>query len=307
MSSTLLILPRIRVQNANAFSSAISVGFPAVTGFMGAVHALERKARDKGFDVRFNGVGIISHMAEVQTLQHRGAYQKALIGKAQVINKDGSAKSFIPDARVHLTVSLVIECEADGVDHVGFIAYLSNVALKTIRLAGGDIIGAETPYLAINCNPSMTKAALNKLMPGYALIDRSALMREAMQDGQDSIDALLDFLQVKNSCEQPAAAEHNEDALTLPATWRRSRKAAGWLVPVGVGFHGLTLPGKAKHVRDDTYPHRFAESVVSLGEFMMVHKVNGLDELLWHYNTEAFNDLYLCVSKRALNTNIIKG
>lgn len=305
MSGTLLIVPRIRVQNANAFSSAISVGFPAVTGFMGAVHALERKARDKGFDVRFKGVGIISHKAQLQTLQHAGTYQKALIGKAHAINKDGSAKSFIPDARVHLTVSLVIECGMADTQRDHFLDYLSTVALKTIRVAGGDVLGFDSPYLMVNFNSSMAKAAIHRLMPGYALIDRSELMRNAMSDGQDAIDALLDFLEVKNYSEQVGIAPNDDDTLPPSAAWHRVRKTSGWLVPVGVGFQGLTAPAKAKHVRDETYPHRFAEAVVSLGEFKMVHKISGLDELLWQYNAQAFDDLYLCVSKQALNTDII--
>lgn len=292
--STLLVLPKLQIQNANALSSAISVGFPAVTGFMGAVHAMERKVRDKGFNVRFTGVGIISHSAQLHTLQNQGSYQRSLISKALPLNKDGTVKSFIPSARIHLTVSLVIDVEGDA-DFESLLAYLSSVCLQTMRVAGGDLIGFETPYFAVNADQSMERKSLNKLMPGYALIDRSDLMREAMADGSDAIDSLLDNLAIHNYCEQ------QHDSRQSATRWRREKRHAGWIVPVGVGFQGLTPLGKAKHVRDEQTEHRFAESVVSLGEFKMLHQVKGLRELLWRYDTTSFKDLYLCVSDSALS------
>ena len=39
----LLVLPRLRVQNANAISSPLPHGFPAMTAFLGLMWALERK------------------------------------------------------------------------------------------------------------------------------------------------------------------------------------------------------------------------------------------------------------------------
>ena len=39
----LLLLPHLRVQNANAISSPLTWGFPAPTAFLGFVHALERR------------------------------------------------------------------------------------------------------------------------------------------------------------------------------------------------------------------------------------------------------------------------
>ncbi|WP_415735253.1 type I-F CRISPR-associated protein Csy2, partial [Legionella pneumophila] len=43
MRSNLILLPSIRVQNANALSSPFTIGFPAMTGWLGGVHALQRK------------------------------------------------------------------------------------------------------------------------------------------------------------------------------------------------------------------------------------------------------------------------
>ena len=53
----LLVLPRIRVQNANASSSPMTWGFPAITAFVGFMVALERRlGADAG--IRFQGVGV---------------------------------------------------------------------------------------------------------------------------------------------------------------------------------------------------------------------------------------------------------
>src|SRR5699024_1792246 len=42
-SGHLLILPRLRVQNANAISAPLVWGFPAMTAFIGFMQVLERK------------------------------------------------------------------------------------------------------------------------------------------------------------------------------------------------------------------------------------------------------------------------
>lgn len=41
--SALILLPRLKVQNANAISGPLTWGFPSPTAFTGFVHALERK------------------------------------------------------------------------------------------------------------------------------------------------------------------------------------------------------------------------------------------------------------------------
>ena len=45
---TYLLIPRIRIQNANAMSSPYTIGFPAMTAWLGAVHALQRSVQQNG-------------------------------------------------------------------------------------------------------------------------------------------------------------------------------------------------------------------------------------------------------------------
>ena len=122
-------------------------------------------------------------------------------------------------------------------------------------------------------------------MPGYAVIERRELMIDAMNNGFDALDSLLDYLAVHHSCEQDDAGN---------VTWTGQRKTSGWIVPIATGFHGITKPGSAKNQRDPEVPHRFAESVVTLGEFRMPHRINSLDEILWTYHTAPEDNLYLC-------------
>ena len=64
----LLVLPHLRVQNANAISSPLTWGFPSPTAFLGFAHALERRLRT-GYDQAFGGVGIVCHSFEAQTFR----------------------------------------------------------------------------------------------------------------------------------------------------------------------------------------------------------------------------------------------
>ncbi len=74
-------------------------------------------------------------------------------------------------------------------------------------------------------------------------------------------------------------------------------------MPIATGFQGISPLGEAKNQRDPSVPHRFAESVVTLGEFVMAHKIKHLDDMLWAYHTDLENDLYLCQQVNAINAH----
>ena len=62
----LLVLPRLRVQNANAISSPMTWGFPAMSAFVGLMHALERKLAEASLPVSLGRVGVICHDFEAR-------------------------------------------------------------------------------------------------------------------------------------------------------------------------------------------------------------------------------------------------
>ena len=43
-----LLISHLRIHNANAMSSTLTIGVPAMTAWLGAVHALERKLGEGG-------------------------------------------------------------------------------------------------------------------------------------------------------------------------------------------------------------------------------------------------------------------
>ncbi|EGR2448932.1 TPA: type I-F CRISPR-associated protein Csy2 [Vibrio cholerae] len=289
-----LILPHLKIHNANALSSPFTVGFPAMTAWLGFVHALERKLSQAGLsDLMLHSTAVVSHRCDVQTHKGEGDFVHSIIGTANPLDKDGSRSAFIEEARCHLDVSLVIEWSGneEQVQQPEFTEQLQAV-IATMKVAGGDVLAVGKPSVKSVITEDDTGRVLRQLMPGYVLIERRDLMIDAMQQGDDAIDALLGYLTVHHHCEQL------EDQSVV---WHSQRKTSGWIVPIATGFQGISPLGEAKNQRDPSVPHRFAESVVTLGEFVMVHKIKHLDDILWQYHPDLENDLYLCQQVNAIN------
>ena len=108
---TLLILRKLKVENANAISG-MTWGFPAISNFLGYVHALSRKVQHKHGFV-FEGCGVICHAQQVQAYQPRGWGDYVFSLTRNPLTKDAKSPPFIEEGRMHLTVSLVIPCQGD--------------------------------------------------------------------------------------------------------------------------------------------------------------------------------------------------
>jgi CRISPR-associated protein Csy2 len=326
-----LIIPRIKIHNANALSSPYTIGFPAMTAWLGGVHALQRKLGAAQFnELAFTRAAVACHAIDLQTYKGRGDYVHSIIGTGNPLDKNGERSSFIEEARCHLTVSLVLEYEGVAVDDDDAFLTAVEAQLTTLKLAGGDILEFNKPELLKVKGADDLAKLTRKLMPGYVLKERRDLMIEAMQNQGDSIDAisaLLDYLTVQHRSEEPSPKgegwvrgnqnkEKNlfisphpnllpegEGAHILKSTvftdetgqseWTAKRKTAGWIVPIATGFHGISALGCAENQRDPGTPHRFAESLVTLGEFVMPYRIKRLDELLWQSHYDAENNFYL--------------
>ena len=278
-----LIIPHIRVQNANALSSPYTIGFPAVTAFLGAVHALERKL-STDLSICFPSVGIVSHDYQLHTYRGPGDYISSIVGTANPLDQKGERPSFIEEARIHLECSLIIEVQDFRESMRKRLPPLVAKHLLRMKLAGGDVLDFDMPRFAAIEEP---RELLSLIGPGYALIQRRDLMREAMQNGTDALDALIDLLAIHHECQE-------EDG---KVQWQSKRLQEGWIVPIAIGFLGISQLGKAKNQRDPDTPHRFAESVVTTGEFRMPHQLKSMDEMLWAYHYDEDEALYLCETK----------
>lgn len=283
-----LLIPNIQVHNANALSSPYTIGFPAMTAWLGAIHALQRHLNQQDYEeVIFNSTAVVCHEFDLQTYKGENDYVHSIIGTGNPLNKDGKRPSFIEEARIDLMVSLLIEVEnMDSIfDESEFRLDVDKCFIAKMKLAGGDVLQADPAQTIHIENNTEERALLRKLMPGHCLIERRHLMTKAMSDGQDGIDALLDYLKIIHRSEKD-----DKEAVT----WTTSRKKKGWIVPIATGFHGISELGLAESQRDANTPHRFAESTITLGEFVMPYRITELDHMLWHYHVNAESNLYLC-------------
>jgi CRISPR-associated protein Csy2 len=290
----ILLLPHVKIHNANALSSPFTIGFPAMTAWLGASHALQRKLIEQNFEVTCNATGIVSHQFDLQTYRGTNDFVSSIVGTGNPLDKSGERSPFIEEARCHLEVSLIIEIE--GVTQEQYEAFENTVAHilhAKMKIAGGDICTFASPkVLVINdTNEADLRALKRKLMPGYVLIERRDLMIEAMEQGEDAMDAMLNYLAIHHTCEK------NKEGEVVWAGRRKSQKGkpAGWIVPIATGFHGISELGEAKNQRDPDTPHRFAESLVTLGEFKMPHRFSTVEQMLWSYQVDSANSLYQCV------------
>ncbi|WP_300482539.1 type I-F CRISPR-associated protein Csy2 [Shewanella sp.] len=292
----LLIIPHIKVHNANALSSPFTIGFPAMTAWLGGVHALQRHINAQNIPVIFTAAGVVSHEVNLQTYKGANDYVHSIVGAGNPLDKTGGRTAFIEEARCHLDVSLVIEFNGITIDErEHLLSAITQLLHAKMKLAGGDIKSFQPPF-CINSSEGddddLCKLQRH-LMPGYVLIERRDLMIAAMADGADAMKAVIDFLAIHHSCEQ-------DDEGNIE--WRSYRKTlankpAGWIVPIATGFHALSETSEAKNQRDQNTPHRFAESLVTLGEFKMPHRLHSVEQMLWRYHTNG--DFYLCQQKHS--------
>lgn len=284
-----LLIPHLKLHNANAMSSPYTIGFPAMTAWLGAVHALQRKLHSKGCEVSLTKVGVSCHEFNLQTYKGQGDFVHSIIGTANPLDKDGSRPAFIEEARSHLEVSLLIECQ--NIDPDEKEQFLEDVQqlICSMKFASGDVLAVKKcQILQFDEDADQDrelKPILNKLMLGHVLVERRDLVIESMKQGKDALDAVLDYLKVTHS----SSVDENGKVI-----WTSKRNAQGWLVPIAVGFQGISELGIAKNQRDADTPHRFAEAVLTLGEFIMPYRIESIDQLLWQYHVDLENNLYLC-------------
>lgn len=284
-----ILIPHLKIHNANAMSSPYSIGFPAMTAWLGAMHALQRKLNTKGHDIQLTRLAVSCHDFNLQTHKGQNDFVHSIVGTANPLDKDGSRPAFIEEARCHLEVSLLIEVDNLGKrQREGLLTILPEI-INSMKFAGGDVLAVYDQQILDfdedGYKDQELKPILNKLMLGHVLIERRDLVIQSMQEGRDALDAILDYVKVKHN------SQIDENG---KATWLSSHKEKGWLVPIAVGFQGISELGIAKNQRDAHTPHRFAEAVLTLGEFVMPYRIQSIDQLLWQYHVDLENNLYLC-------------
>ncbi|MGA8165033.1 MAG: type I-F CRISPR-associated protein Csy2 [Waddliaceae bacterium] len=317
---SLLILPRIKVKNANAISG-ITYGFPAVTHFLGYAHTLSReleaeRRRSREFkaerELKLGGCGIVCHDFQIHAhkTEHWGDYNFSLTRNP--LTEEGKSESFNEEGRIHMEVSLVIECDftSDDFDFSTddasqdiqkFIELVSRLATPK-RLAGGIITGMspvkfhEIPEIENKAWPFYPKE-LNRLLPGFVLCDQSDNFKHYLSENPkiNTFEALLDFYTLKSRSLTPKEKGFESDNVKwnlIPKLFR------GWIVPIQVGYKAISPlyeKGEVACARDMNVPFRFVEAVYGLGEWVGLHRIKDIGSIIWRYHYE--QDMYVCSNK----------
>lgn len=305
----LLVLPRLRVQNANAVSSPLTHGFPSITAFLGLMWALERKVRAAGLDLALKAVGTVCHDHQEQVTE--GGFVKAFRLTRNPVGKDGSTAAIVEEGRIHLELSLAfaIRSERWNREPEARDADIATVAelLAGMRIAGGMLLPPAQPgrlhYRPWTVDLTGTeddrqaefRKARMRLLPGFVLVSR-----------EDRLETRLAELQAEN----PAATRldawlslsrinwrHQLGEKDGKGEWLNDRKGQGWIVPIPVGYGALGdlhEPGSVANARDATTPFRFVESLYSAGEWLSPHRLHSPQQLLWYANSQPDDGLYRC-------------
>jgi CRISPR-associated protein Csy2 len=289
----LIVLRHMRVENANAIAG-LTYGFPAITHFLGYTHALSRKLQ-QSHCLTLENCGVVCHQQQLHAYSSGRDYAFALTRNP--LTKEAKTAAFNEEGRMHITVSLLIECRgtiANGDEGAKALEkHLADLCL-TQRLAGGVITDIGTiKVMGTPEKPEDLRRLMRRLLPGFALLDRSELLASHYQTLQESnpqaelLDAWLDF----------AAVKYQSTSQQDPK-WRYLPKpAAGYLVPIQTGYRAISqlyAPGEVAKTRDPSTPFRFAEPVYGVGEWRSLHRITDLNQLLWQYHHQG--DDYLCRS-----------
>lgn len=305
----LLVLPHLRVQNANAISSPLTHGFPSMTAFLGFMWALERKACAVGLDhLAFNAVGVVSHGWQEQVTE--GGFVKSFRLTRNPVDKNGSTSAIVEEGRIHLELSLVIGLNAEAWNETRHRADVDLIAelVSGMRVAGGTVIPAEwawqhrhRPWLVdLTGGSEDRKRAFRKacvrLLPGSVLVARDDLLEQQFQKLQGHspdatrLDAWLSLSRINWHYQ----AEENDSK----GAWVNDRpKGSGWIVPIPVGYGALGElhePGSVSSARDATTPFRFVESLYSMGEWIGAHRLHSPPQLLWYADSQPQQGRYRC-------------
>lgn len=300
----LWVVPHVRIQNANAISGNLTWGFPAMSAFVGLMHALERKARASGMRILVDGVGVVCHHHEAQVSSNGYVYNFNLTRNP--VDKSGETAAIVEEGRIHLEVTLVFairgadvgDCEDERAESAKQLMTL----LEPMRVAGGTIVSSPQSWKRNRpwISPIMEDAdeqykqflsLRRRLMPGFALVLRDDLLQQHHQDMMDkdpdatTLDAWLDLSRLNMICEQ-----REDDSFEWIA-----RRKPGWLVPIPIGYSALTdvyQPGQVERARDSTTPFRFVESLYSIGEWVSPHRLKQPGDLLWFVDNDLDKGIY---------------
>jgi CRISPR-associated protein Csy2 len=323
--TALLVLPHLRVQNANAISSPLTHGFPSITAFVGMMWALERKLTAADIPLKLHQVGVICHHREEQVSD---GYVKTFCLTRNPLDSSGKSAAIVEEGRMHLDITVLFQVtQRDSAPSTldpnaqlaQWAADIGEIVAR-MRIAGGTVIptrpipGQRTdPWMAVLSENHEEQARVyarwsRHWLPGFALVGRDDLLTLRYQQlrAERSDTTLSDaWLHATRFNYQPVE-EETPDGEAPSASKKKLKwvdperqKSGGWTVPIPVGYAALTQPfaaGSVANARDPAVPFAFVESLYSFGEWISPHRLERVQELLWRPQTNIERGVYRCYS-----------
>ncbi|KXU34209.1 hypothetical protein AXK11_00765 [Cephaloticoccus primus] len=301
----LLVLPRLRIQNANAISSPLTHGFPSITAFAGFMWALERRLTAAGINLGFDAFGVICHSHQEQVAD---GYVKTFHLTRNPVDRAGDTAAIIEEGRVHLELTLIFSAFGKGGEESHIFRQSMQEArdkltksiaqqICTMRVAGGSIVLPEPEVQLIPISESTRTSDFQRWrrrwLPGFALVSRDDLLKthweklKSVKSDTSLLDAWLDLSRFNYKAEQSASGK---------VKWQHDRpQHSGWIVPIPIGYGSLSElygPSEVHNARDTETPFRFVESLHSIGQWLGPHQLSDIDQLLWKPDNAPERGLY---------------
>ncbi|PSW27992.1 type I-F CRISPR-associated protein Csy2 [Photobacterium phosphoreum] len=302
---SLFIIKNMHIEGANAIAG-FTYGFPAITQFLGFVHALSRKIEPQ-HGISFDGCAVMCHQHQVHA--YRGSdwddYGFALTRNP--LAKDGKTAPIVEEGKMNLCVSLMIECKGFSSGNSEQEQLISD-AIKTLalgqRCAGGRITHIEAcQFKAMPNEASDCRKLLRPLLPGFILCDRSDYLQQHNESNdQNMIMNWLDFSALRYRYE--TLTESNSPDVEQGQWERVNKPQSGYLVPLMIGYKQISdvfAAGEVANVRDNTTPFAFTEAVYSVGEWIgSPSRVESINQILWRYQYSS--PYYLCRAQQSIHS-----
>lgn len=247
--TTYLVLPRLRVQQANIYNAAFLVGGPPVLAAWFMAHALEREL-NKGAQskIQIESLAFVHHnmepLGEFQNRQfslqqRRGASYTFGSMKTEDYPQGSQALALQPVACAHMEISLVIGFDALGNDDIE----KATKWLRTGRLAGGFITSMSKPTVF----GSLKKALKEGVRTGFLVMER----RDLLENGEG------------NRAEKFVAALGCNPS---------EGSGMGWLSAACLGYAAIT-PFEQRAGAREGYLHAFAEPLIGLVQYRSLRNI----------------------------------
>lgn len=308
-----LLFKKVIIEGANAISSPLTYGFPAITGFLGSFHAMSRKMiRFEGLnDLSLGGVLLACHECQPQIYRDKKYSNYTFNQTRNPIKKDGKTASIIEEGKCRLVMSFAVEVLSDNrVDDATTQILMTQTKqwIQQQRMAGGSVQGIDrfNPVQFIDYDDVDAIAA--HLLPAFVLMnaeDEFAQIIDDVQTGNPeatSLDALIAVCALKHIPETDTKGDTKWKALS-PKTGH------GWLVPMPLGYQGISElydVGVMQNTRNPEYPSQYVEAVYGLGKWVYPQRLGGayseydIADAFWRYHYDSEQNLYLVTQERDL-------